>query len=223
VLLFALLLLVLLCESHHAFSLQRILSRIPQQQQGSSRLAAASQQGDETDDVFVEKKSDNSKKEDDVSVNPSEYLFAKANGEKQTTNSASFGDVVQRRTNPGADSTANFGDSVQISKPSERLSSAEFGDVVSMKKKKKPDLITDLLTTPTEAPECVVEEKAVAEKIRQRNLVAAALSIVLAVSNFGWQYTHPETPIQILAELQQQSAPVTIIGSNDRPTLVDFW
>jgi thioredoxin-like negative regulator of GroEL len=45
----------------------------------------------------------------------------------------------------------------------------------------------------------------------------------LAVGHWTWHLAHPLEPIQLLAEMQQQSAPVTVIGRNDKPTVVDFW
>jgi thiol-disulfide isomerase/thioredoxin len=58
---------------------------------------------------------------------------------------------------------------------------------------------------------------------RRKNLIVAGLAIVLAISNYSWQLLHPVTPLQLLATMQQRSSPVTIIGSNDKPTVVDFW
>ena len=47
--------------------------------------------------------------------------------------------------------------------------------------------------------------------------------MALAVTNWLWQYAHPLEPIQLLVELQQQSAPLSVIGRNNKPTVVDFW
>jgi len=41
--------------------------------------------------------------------------------------------------------------------------------------------------------------------------------------NYVWQYLHPITPIQILYEMEQQSSPITVIGTTLKPTVVDFW
>lgn len=58
---------------------------------------------------------------------------------------------------------------------------------------------------------------------KNRNLTAAIVSVVLAASNFFWQYTHPVTSSQLLMSMQQSSAPMTAIGTNGKPTVVDFW
>jgi thiol-disulfide isomerase/thioredoxin len=58
---------------------------------------------------------------------------------------------------------------------------------------------------------------------RQRNLAVALLSIVLAFSNYFWRYTHPITEVQLLYSMQQSSAPISSIGTNGKPSVVDVW
>ena len=65
------------------------------------------------------------------------------------------------------------------------------------------------------------ENKLKAEK--RTNVVVAVLAFLAALLNYGWKYTHPVTPIQVLAEMQSHSAPLDVIGRNGRPTVVDFW
>ena len=65
------------------------------------------------------------------------------------------------------------------------------------------------------------ENKLEAEK--RTNVVVAVLAFLAALLNYGWKYTHPVTPIQVLAEMQSHSAPLDVIGRNGRPTVVDFW
>ena len=65
------------------------------------------------------------------------------------------------------------------------------------------------------------ENKLKAEK--RINVVVAVLAFLAALLNYGWKYTHPVTPIQVLAEMQSHSAPLDVIGRNGRPTVVDFW
>ena len=61
-------------------------------------------------------------------------------------------------------------------------------------------------------------------KVEKRiNVVVAVLAFLAALLNYGWKYTHPVTPIQVLAEMQSHSAPLDVIGRNGRPTVVDFW
>mmetsp|Transcript_10459 Transcript_10459/g.30755 ORF Transcript_10459/g.30755 Transcript_10459/m.30755 type:complete len:330 (-) Transcript_10459:180-1169(-) len=65
------------------------------------------------------------------------------------------------------------------------------------------------------------EEEARAKK--RTNAAVAVLAFAAAVLNYGWKVTHPVTAVEILAEMQSQSAPLTVIGRNGRPTVVDFW
>jgi len=58
---------------------------------------------------------------------------------------------------------------------------------------------------------------------QNRNLSVAIVSIILALTNFFWQYSHPKTGVQLLFTMQQSSAPITAIGTNGKPTVVDFW
>ena len=58
---------------------------------------------------------------------------------------------------------------------------------------------------------------------KNKNLVVAALAITLAIGNYVWQLLHPVTPVQLLVSMQQQSVPVSLIGTNNKPTVVDFW
>ena len=58
---------------------------------------------------------------------------------------------------------------------------------------------------------------------RSRNLSVAIVSIVLAIGNFVWQYSHPVTEVQLLFSMQQSSVPMTLVGTNGKPSVVDFW
>jgi thiol-disulfide isomerase/thioredoxin len=51
----------------------------------------------------------------------------------------------------------------------------------------------------------------------------AIASVVLALTNYLWTFTHPITPVQLLVSMQSQSAPLNLVGRNDKPTVVDFW
>ena len=59
--------------------------------------------------------------------------------------------------------------------------------------------------------------------MQRRNVAVAVASIFLAAANYFWQFTHPVTPVQLLATMQSHSSPVTVIGQNAKPTVVDFW
>lgn len=58
---------------------------------------------------------------------------------------------------------------------------------------------------------------------KRTNAAVAVLAFAAALFNYGWRVTHPVTAVEILAQMQSQSDPLTVIGRNDRPTVVDFW
>jgi hypothetical protein len=60
-------------------------------------------------------------------------------------------------------------------------------------------------------------------KVKQRNSQVAFFSIALACFQYLWQYLHPLEPIALLYDMQQTSSPMTVIGTTDKPTVVDFW
>ena len=66
------------------------------------------------------------------------------------------------------------------------------------------------------------EEDSVAAMIR-RNVAVAIASVMLALGNYFWHYTHPITSVQLLATMQEASQPLSVIGTNNKPTVVDFW
>jgi thiol-disulfide isomerase/thioredoxin len=95
----------------------------------------------------------------------------------------------------------------------------KFGDVVAAR---FPTTVTT--STRTTASALIDNDiVAAAASVRRRNVVGAALGLVWALTQFAWQWTHPVQPIQILASLQQSSAPLSVIGRNGLPTVVDVW
>ena len=107
---------------------------------------------------------------------------------------------------------------------------ANFGDVVRPKYLSQDTTTsaapTDMLfatpsTTATTLP--TLDEVEVAAQLKQRNLVVAVASIGVALLNYVWQFTHPISPVQLLVGMQENSVPVSVIGRNDKPTVVDFW
>jgi len=100
--------------------------------------------------------------------------------------------------------------------------SASFGQVVPLK---RPST-----TTTTETNEYLIPSSSLPvvtdslqQESRQRNLAVAVTSILLAISSYLWQFTHPITPVQLLFGMQQNSQPISVIGNNQKPTVVDFW
>lgn len=62
------------------------------------------------------------------------------------------------------------------------------------------------------------------ERIQRRNNIAVAvLAFSAAILNYAYQYTHPVTSLSLLLSMQKQSADLSVIGKNGKPTVVDFW
>jgi thiol-disulfide isomerase/thioredoxin len=61
------------------------------------------------------------------------------------------------------------------------------------------------------------------ESRRKTNIAVAVASVVLALSNYLYHYLNPVSPLALLVNMQSQSAPLTLIGKNNKPTVVDFW
>merc|ERR1719253_1024843 len=58
---------------------------------------------------------------------------------------------------------------------------------------------------------------------RTRNIGVAVASFAFAILNYTWRLAHPVTAVEILASMQSNSAPLTAIGNNAKPTVIDFW
>ena len=101
--------------------------------------------------------------------------------------------------------TASFGDKVCGLKPQDPMKKT---GVVNAK---------ELISLDTETQQQVLGKR------KTRNIVTAVAAVIVAVLNYAYQYAHPITPIQLLAEMQQSSAPMSLIGTNGKPTVVDFW
>jgi thiol-disulfide isomerase/thioredoxin len=74
-----------------------------------------------------------------------------------------------------------------------------------------------------EAKEITPTASQALEEQRGRNLQVAIISVVLAITSFFWEYTHPVTNVQLLMSMQQSSVPACTIGTNGKPSVVDFW
>jgi len=92
---------------------------------------------------------------------------------------------------------------------------AQFGEVVSLKGPRNENSVDMIDDEDNDALKVL--------KMKRRNFIVAVASIALALLNYSWEYTHPITPIQLLATMEQQSASITTIGTNSKPTVVDFW
>jgi thiol-disulfide isomerase/thioredoxin len=116
-----------------------------------------------------------------------------------------------------------FGDVMPLKRPAATttatsIDAAGFGDVVPLKNPPATIINNDALAADSSSAVAMDPESA-----KRRNIVVATLSVCLAVGNYAWQWSHPIEPIQLLFTMEKNSAPVTAIGSNSKPTVVDFW
>jgi len=70
--------------------------------------------------------------------------------------------------------------------------------------------------------QCEIEKERL-QKERQTNIGVAVFSFFAAVFSYFWQFTHPIPAIQLLAQMEEQSAPLSVVGRNGKPTIIDFW
>ena len=121
-----------------------------------------------------------------------------------------------------ATSDALFSDETNVA------ASAKFGDVVRPKYLSSQTATTATTTTSPITEESnsstlSIDEVEAAAQMRRRNLGVAIASIAVALLNYFWQFTHPISPVQLLVGMQETSAPLSVIGQNGKPTVVDFW
>jgi thiol-disulfide isomerase/thioredoxin len=122
-----------------------------------------------------------------------------------------FGDVApMRRKSPSDASAAQFGDVVSIRRPSSSSSAPTLFEESTPKAtaKKSSTGLTDV---------------EMLKQRRTRNIAVAILSVCLAVGNYAYEWTHPVTPIQLLVNMEKTSAPLSYVGTNSKPTVIDFW
>lgn len=128
---------------------------------------------------------------------------------------SSFGDVVSIKQRPV----------MNESNREHAVDTPSFGDVVSLRKNTQTTELHIAVTPVSNVAggTTISEERQMANQIRFRNTVVAVLSIAVAIGNFVYQYLHPIEPIQILFDLQQSSADISVVGKNHKPTVIDFW
>lgn len=102
----------------------------------------------------------------------------------------------------------NTDDDVKSAPPTTKTS--QFGESVSLKPPKQSQKQDDTVIMD-------------ASTLKKRNAITAVLAICVAILNYAWQYTHPITSLSLLTEMQSTSSPLSIIGTNNKPTVVDFW
>ena len=117
---------------------------------------------------------------------------------------------------------AQFGEVVRLrDKEETETSSPQFGTVVRLNRDSASNQTSVFLTD--DDTSLIPSSISTIESRRKQNIVVAVASIVLAVCNYFWQFTHPISAIQLLYTMEQSSAPITSIASNGKPTVVDFW
>ena len=78
----------------------------------------------------------------------------------------------------------------------------------------------------TERQKRISQREAVVEQEKNQklqNLCIAILSLMAAITNYAYQYSHPITSLSLLSEMQSNSQDLTVIGKNGKPTVIDFW
>jgi thiol-disulfide isomerase/thioredoxin len=58
---------------------------------------------------------------------------------------------------------------------------------------------------------------------KRTNGLLAILAFTAAILNYAYQFTHPITSLTLLTQMQNNSAELNVIGTNGKPTVVDFW
>lgn len=107
--------------------------------------------------------------------------------------------------------TTKFGDVELISRPSSFTASPPIFNDDSPRKK----------TTTNKLPR--LSDVELLKRRNIRNIAVGILSIALAVGNYAYQWMHPVTPIQLLVNMERSSAPLSDVGKNSKPTVIDFW
>ena len=118
---------------------------------------------------------------------------------------------------------AQFGDVMPMKQKSSSASSAQFGDVVSISRPSTSVVTDEASKAATKEPSSGLSDVEMLKQRRIRNIGVALLSVALAVGNYAYQWTHPATPIQLLANMERTSAPLSDVGKNSKPTVIDFW
>jgi len=131
-------------------------------------------------------------------------------------------------TNVTGSEKSQFGDVAPMRRKSASDASAQFGDVVSIRRPPSSSSTPTLFEEST--PKATAKKSSTGlsdvemlKQRRTRNIAVSILSICLAVGNYAYEWTHPKTPIQLLVNMEKSSAPLSYVGTNSKPTVIDFW
>ncbi len=105
-------------------------------------------------------------------------------------------------------SSSKFGDFVPLRKPEDEIDTTQQGE--------------GIITSPN-LSDSATDELELIKKNKLRNVIIAVSSFAFAIANYCWQLTHPITAVSILVSMENKSAPLTSIGNNGKPTVIDFW
>ena len=145
----------------------------------------------------------------------------------ETNNEPSLDEA--KKINGSTSTKSEFGDVVPLSRsPNNSGQSSQFGDVVRLSSSKPaPSTIvmedSKIAVGNSDKNTDSSPASTTTNSFRGRNIIVAIASISLAIMNYLWQFTHPLSPVQVLFTLQQESDPISIVGTNSKPTIVDFW
>ena len=118
-----------------------------------------------------------------------------------------------------ADTDSNNSSS-SLEKATQSSSFGESGSYIPLSQRSTND---NTVTTTTTNDEDDDAQKQLLKKRRLQNIIIAISSFTYAISHYIYQFTHPITAIQILTTMESNSAPLTAIGNNGKPTVIDFW
>lgn len=119
---------------------------------------------------------------------------------------------------------AKFGDVMPIQRKSTSASSAQFGDVVSISRpSSSPSMFEEAKPKTTTSKSSGLSDVEMLKQRRSRNIGVAILSVLLALGNYAYEWTHPATPIQLLVNMERANTPLSDVGKNSKPTVIDFW
>lgn len=135
---------------------------------------------------------------------------------------------------PSYTTICKYRSNLSIISPSSQLFSSPVEDddksVSTPKLTKQEEILQNALNIQPESIEEKSQRLAQAQQIEEEqtkkkssNILIALLSFSAAILNYLYQYTHPVTDVQLLFAMSQSSAPLTEIGTNGKPTVVDFW
>lgn len=136
------------------------------------------------------------------------FRFSASSSEgSRTDDPANTTSDADMASTPATSEPANFGESVPFVPLTRR------GNDSDTTENEDPEL---LFSTGSDGVETL-------ENNRMRSVAVAVASFAFACLNYAWQFTHPVTAIEILASMEKSSAPLTAIGNNGKPTVIDFW